>query len=275
MRIRCARRGLALALALVSMAGMARAQVNGEAQALWQKVKTAYKNAATFSSDGQYEVDMQMAMPLKQNGTFKILFARPGSIRVDWTDTQFGGEVQTSSVFTQGNTVFLLMAVLGKWAPQKDMETALSTAAGISHGLSYAIPSLLRGEPGYFSFNSLQPPTHGMLNGRDYVLLTGQSPTQGKVELAIDPKSFAILQMKTTQVIRSADIAAQIATARHEEARKDPAQAARLVAPPAMPDFTSVQLTTYTNPTFGATLPPADFACPVPADAQKVDNLLQ
>jgi hypothetical protein len=275
MKFSYALRKVALAAIFVVPAGRADADVNAEAQALLQKVENAYKTAATFSVNGQYEDVMQTAMPVKLTGTFKILFSRPSLVRVDWTDTQFGGEVVTSSIFTQDNTIYLLMGQLQKWSAQKDMEMGLSTAAGISHGITYAIPSLLRGQAGYYAFTSLQPPMRGTLNGRDCVFLTGTRPTQGKVELAIDPDSDAILQEKTTQVIRTSDIAADIAKARADVAKTDPAQAAKLVAPPAMPDFTSVQTTTYTDPAFGVTLKPADFVYPVPDDAKKVDNILQ
>jgi hypothetical protein len=260
---------------LVVFASIARADANAEGQALWQKVQNAYKMAATFSANGQYEDDLQTAAPMKLMGTFKMLYSRPGLIRVDWTDTEMGGEVVTSSVFTQDNTFYLLMGQLKKWSAQKDMEMGLSTAAGISHGISYAVPSLLRGQPGYFSFTSLQLPMRWTLNGRDCLLLTGMSKTQGKVELAIDPVSSAILQMKTTTVVSSAAIAADMAKAREELAKTDPAQAARMVAPPAMPDFSTVETVTFTDPTFGVILKPADFVYPVPDEAKKVDDLLR
>jgi hypothetical protein len=253
----------------------ARADVNPEAKALWLKVQNAYATAASFSATGQYEDDMETTEPLKLSGTFKILYTRPDSIRVDWTDTQFGGEVMTSSVFTQDGKIFLLMGELKKWAPQKNMETALSTGAGISHGITYAIPSLLRGQAGYFTFASLEPVVKWKLNGRDCRIIAGVSPTQEKIELALDPVTYAILQIKETQVVRNADIAAQIAKARDAMAKTDPARAAKLIAPPVMPDFTSVQTTTFADPTFGATLKPEDFVYPVPEDAKKVDDLLR
>jgi hypothetical protein len=267
----------AAALAAISLAliGSARADTNMEAQALWQKVQNAYKAAATFSATGQYEDDMVTTEPLKLSGTFKILYSRPAAIRVDWTDTQFGGEVVTSSVFTQDGTIFLLMGEMKKWAAQKDMERALSTAAGISHGVSFAIPSLLRGQLDYFAFTSLEPVLRLKVNGQDCRIITGLTAQQAKLELTINPATYAILQIKETQVIRNAEVAAEITKARESLAKTDPEQAAKLRAPPSMPDFTSVETMTFIDPTFGATLKPEDFVYPVPDDAKKVDNLLR
>jgi hypothetical protein len=266
--------GMSIIAGGISM-DVVRADPPPTAQALWQKVTDAYKNAATFSSEGQYEVDMQTATAFKQAGTFKILYARPGQIRVDWTDTQFGGDVVASSVFTQDNTIYFLMGITKKWSAQKDMEMALGTAAGVSHSISYAIPSLLRGGASYLSFTTLQPVTPGTVNGRDCLVLTGADRMQQQRVVSVDPVSDAILQIKTTQLIRTGDIAGEIAKAKADLAKTDPAAAAKMVAPPPMPDFTTVQTTTFTDPIFGANLKPADFVYPVPSDAVKVDNVLK
>jgi hypothetical protein len=154
------------------------------------------------------------------------------------------------------------------------MEMALSTAAGISHGISYAIPSLLRGEPGYIAFTSLKPVTGWTVNGRDCMVLSGMGQRHELISLAIEPRTCVILQMRTTEVIRNSEIAADVAKAREEAAKTDPAMAARLVAPPAMPDFTSIETVTFTDPSFTVSPKPEDFVYPVPADAKKVDNLL-
>lgn len=254
---------------------LSRADNDPQAVALLQKVKDAYKNASSFSCEGQYETDLQTSMPLKLIGTFKILFARPNEIRVDWTDTKMGGETVTSSVFTQDKTIFFYWSMLGKCAPAKDMETALGTSAGISHGISYAVPSLLRGKPGYLTFTSLKRPENAVVDGTNCLILAGTTPFQGEVEIAIDPGTDTIRRIKTTKVIKHNDIQAQIEKARKEAAKTNPDLASKLQDVPAMPDFTSVEVTTYKNPAFGKELKAGDFVYPVPATTQKVENILK
>lgn len=246
-----------------------------QALALLQKVTDAYKKASSFSCEGQYENDLQTARPLKLMGSFKIRFARPDKIRVDWTDTQMGGAVTTSSIFTQDKGIFFYWEMMGKWAPQKDMETALGTAAGISHGISYAIPSLLRGKEGYLTFSSLDPTKNAVVDGVNCVILSGATGQQGKMELAIDPDTYAIRQIKTTQVINTKALQKEVEKARKEAAKSDAEIATKLPNVPVMPEFVSVNITTYKDPVFGKPAAPEDFVYPVPATARKVDNILK
>jgi hypothetical protein len=257
------------------VASPSRADNDPQAVALLHKVTDAYKNASSFSCEGQYENDLQTAAPVKLMGAFKILFVRPDEIRVDWTDTKMGGEVVINSVFTQDKTIFFYWGLLDKWAPQKDMESALGMAAGISHGISYAIPSLLRGKPGYLAFASLKPPENAVVDGANCVILAGATRFQGDMEIAIDPATYAIRRIKTTKVIRHKDIQEQIDKARKEAAKSNPDLASKLHDVPATPDFTSVQITTYKNPAFGKELTADAFVYPVPATTKKVDNVLK
>jgi hypothetical protein len=262
--------GLGLLLALPG-----RADNDPQAQALLQKVTDAYKNASSFSCEGHYENDLQAAMPVKLMGTFKILYTRPDEIRIDWTDTKMGGELVTNSVFTQDKTIFFYWGLLNKWSAQKDMEMALGTAAGISHGISYAIPSLLRGKPGYLEFTSLKPPLNAVVDGTNCVILSGSTRFQGDMEIAIDPGSSAIRQIKATKVIRQKELQAQMEKARQEMAKTNPELAAKMAAPSAMPDFTSVEITTFQDPAFGKALVAGDFVYPVPPTTPRVDNILK
>jgi hypothetical protein len=261
-------------LHLVS-ATTARADNDPKAVALLQKVKDAYKSASYFSCEGHYEQNLETTLPVKLMGNFKMLFARPDEIRVDWTDTKMGGETVTNSVFTQDKTIFFYWGLLNKWAAQKDMETALGTAAGISHGISYAIPSLLRDKAGYLAFTSLKPPENAVVDGVNCVILAGTTRFQGEMELAIDPNSFAIRQIKITHLIRHKDIQDQIDKARKEAAKSHPELVSKLKDTPATPDFTAVEVTTYHDPVFGKELSAADFVYPVPATTPKVDNILK
>jgi hypothetical protein len=259
----------------LASAAKARADNDPKAMALLQKVKDAYKSASYFSCEGSYEQNLETASPVKLMGTFKMLFARPDEIRVDWTDTKMGGEIVTNSVFTQDKTIFFYWGLLNKWSAQKDMETALGTAAGISHGISYAIPSLLRDKAGYLTFTSLKPLENAVVDGVNCVILGGTTRFQGEMELAIDPTSFAIRQIKTTHVIKHKDLQNQIDKARKEAAKSNPELVSKLKDPPATPDFTAVQVTTYHDPVFGKELLAADFVYPVPAATPRVDNILK
>jgi hypothetical protein len=98
---------------------------------------------------------------------------------------------------------------------------------------------------------------------------------QGEVEIAIDPGTDTIRRIKTTKVIKHNDIQAQIEKARKEAAKTNPDLASKLQDVPAMPDFTSVEVTTYKNPAFGKELKAGDFVYPVPATTQKVENILK
>jgi hypothetical protein len=218
---------------------------------------------------------METAMPVKLMGTFKILFVRPDEIRIDWTDTKMGGELITNSVFTQDKTIFFYWGLLNKWAPQKDMETALGTAAGISHGLSYAIPSLLRGKPGYLAFTSLKPPENAVVDGTNCLILAGTTRFGGDMEIAVDPGSYVIRQIKATKVIKHKEIQEQVEKARKEAAKSNPDLVSKLHDVPATPDFTSVEVTTYKDPVFGKELAAGDFVYPVPATTKKVDDILK
>ena len=262
--------GFCLCIPRVSLA-----DTDPEALALLQKVTDAYKNASSFSCEGQYENDLQTARPVKLVGSFKIRFARPDKIRVDWTDTQMGGEVTTSSIFTRDKGIFFYWEMLGKWAPQKDMETALGTAAGISHGISYDIPSLLRGEVRHLTFTSLKTPEHAVVDGVKCLILSGATRSQGEMEIAIDPGSYAIRRIKSTKTIKTKEIQESIEKTRKEMAKSNPEMVSKLRDVPVRPDFVSVDVTTYKDPVFGKELAAEEFVYPVPATTEKVENILK
>jgi hypothetical protein len=251
----------------------AHAQQDPQGVALLKKVTDAYKTASSFSCLGQYENDLQTAHPVKLMGTFKILFVRPAEIRIDWSDTKMGGEVVTNSIFTQGSSILFYWGLLGKVAAQKDMEAALSTAAGISHGLSYFVPSLLRGSGRILDFTSLKAPGSAVVDGTNCLVLSGTTHFQGDLEIAVDSTTYAIHRYQATKVIKQKDIQRQIEKARKEAAKTDPALAAKLHDAPAVPDFTSVMVATYQNPIFGPALTADAFVYPVPTTAKKVDKL--
>jgi hypothetical protein len=253
----------------------ARADMDAGAAALLQKITGAYKNAPSFSSDGHYEVDMQTANPVKLMGTFKMLYARPDEIRVDWTDTKMGGEVITSSVFTRNKTLYFLFGAVNKVSPESSMDMALSTAAGVSHGISYGIPNLLLGKPGYYTFTSLQPLSHAAREGKDCLVLKGATKFQGDVTLTVDPATDVIYQIEQRQVIKSADMQRHMAEMRAKLAKTNPTLAAQMAMIPVQPDFTSVQTTTFHAPIFGKLLLAADFDYPVPGSVTKVANAVK
>jgi hypothetical protein len=246
-----------------------------QALALLQKVTDAYKNASSFSCEGQYENAMQTARPLKLMGAFKIRFARPEKIRIDWTDTQMGGAVTTSSIFTQDKTIYFYWEMMGKWAPQKDIETALGGAAGISHGISYGIPSLLCGQKGYLNFASLKPLENAVVDGMKCLILSGTTRFQGEMEIAVDPDTYAIRRIKSTQTVKTKDLQQKVEKARKEAAKSNPEIGSRIPDVPVMPDFVSVNITTYKDPVFGKEPAAEDFVYPVPAAAKKVDDILK
>ncbi|MDR0532527.1 MAG: hypothetical protein LBH01_01075 [Verrucomicrobiales bacterium] len=243
-----------------------------QAAALLQKVKDAYRNASTFSADGEYLVELRTEYPHKMTGTFKIRFSRPEQIRVDWSETKSGGEVFVNSVFTRDQTIFFYWSEFGKWSPQKNMEYALGANAGISHGISYAIPSLLCGQSGYVEFNTLKPLAELAMDGKKYTVIAGTSRHQGDMELVVDPASLVIHQFKTTKLIRRTDVQ-KIAA---EVEKDDPELAARLKnnPRPELPDFVAVNTLTFKDPVFGRELKAGDFDYPVPATARKVEDIL-
>lgn len=249
---------------------------NAQAVALLQKVTDAYKNAPSFSCEGKYEDNLQTAQSVDLMGNFKILFSRPDYLRVDWTEVMTGGKVFTNSIFTKDNGLFFYWDRKAKWAPQKNMGYAMAINSGNSHRISYEIPSLLLGEGGY-NFVSLKPPTNAVVDGVHCVVLAGTTKFLGDMEIAVDPTSYAIHQIKTTTRIVPKEVALEIDNNRKEEAQTSPGSTAKLkhFALPNGPVFTSVQVTTYKNPVFGKKLVAGDFVYPVPGTAKRVDNILK
>jgi hypothetical protein len=184
-------------LILLAWCPPSRADEEMDSGTLLQKMRDAYKNAASFSGYGHYENDLVTVPPIKLTGTFQIMYKRPDLMRVDWTHMKADGEVVTSSIFSQDTTYNLYLSETGKWATSPHAEWVLAAGMGFSHGITGSVPELLLNWPLALVIISPQPPVHAMTNGVDCLVIKGPGTGDSLVEVTIDPATDFICQIKS------------------------------------------------------------------------------
>lgn len=261
---------LAFWLGVVCWSWQASAQDLTDPAAILRKSREAYETCATCLVDGQRRSETSTAPSPPEIKEMHLAFSRKDDLfRLDWSEMNpVTGGHKTNSVFTREGKTYFYWGSLGRFELPKDRRMALAAATGISSGLAYFLPSLLLHESNPLAVKdpALRPGV--ILDGQPCYVVTG-TVRQGSspFEVAIDEKTFAVVQIKETDHITNQDHQETIARLK----KSNPALAERLAATPPIPDFDVESVTVY-HTQFGAPVTKEDCDYPVPAGMQPTES---
>lgn len=231
-------------LLMLLWVGPARAEMQPEAVGILKGMFKAYASAAAFVCEGSCDDREEGSTLPPDHRTVTLRFVRPDRFRLAWTQKDFHGRSGTSLIFTRDGKVFFRQWGEKQDEPEPSLEQAANACAGISLGLSYLVPALLMGEPGYLDFVSLrQLADADSADGRPCWKLAGETAEGTRWELLIDRETCALREATEINVLAGAT---------------PPATAD---SPPPHAIYTRYK---FTNIRFADTLPDADFADPAP-----------
>jgi hypothetical protein len=144
-------KALVIVLPLTRASNAAHPEEPLDAAAIFSKVQEKYAQGETFSCVGTLTSTQNTVPALKDVRPFRVSFQRPDGIRLEWTDTQFLRGSQTSSIFTEAGKVLAHTPRRGQQVEYASIAQGTRAEAGVSCGITYLIPSLLLGEPGYLT----------------------------------------------------------------------------------------------------------------------------
>jgi hypothetical protein len=149
--------------------------------AIFERVKARYVACKTFSCLGTSQENRDRRLSKTKDRSFMIRFSRPDLICVDWTEPKFMGlGTEKSSLYTVKGKVYSDSATLGGPKEYPSISHAIGVHAGVSNGISYLIPPLLLGEPGYLHHWTI---TRGADRSVDGVIC---------YSIIVEPKGFGI-----------------------------------------------------------------------------------
>jgi hypothetical protein len=208
--------------------------------------------------------------PFHNHRTGAVHFARPDGWKIEWNDVLAGGDVAPSAIFTREGKLLLYWGAFHLWGPQASIDDAITTNAGISGGITYALPSLLLGRKGYFNAPFTRDKEEA-IDGKTCVLFDGKTADGHVYEIAVDPAAHAIVRVRDQTVIRQSDMD----RARQELAKDNPEAAKEMAETPPQPDRIIHKTTSFTGIVFDAPVAPGDCDFTVPDGAQYVDDVSQ
>ncbi len=190
---------------ILGWVGGLRAETQPEAAGILDKMFKAYAAAPAFSCEGSCDDHEDgSALPVDHR-TVTMHFVRPFRFRLAWTQKDFHGKSGTSLIYTREGQTFLRQWGAKDEEAQPSLGQAVDACAGVSLGLSYLVPALLLGEPGYLTFTSLrQLPDTDSADGRPCWKLAGETSEGTRWELLIDRETTALREALEINILPSA-----------------------------------------------------------------------
>lgn len=173
-----------------------------------KKSMDAYASLTTYQSAGTIVSEINGD---KNTTQFNVILARPDIYRIDWVQ-KHGISMSVGAVWNVGNGDFLQIENL-KPQIQKNMETAIASASGVSSGAAASIPGT------FFEMNwgnSLKPLLLGekqkssKVGGVDCYVLKTQVGGDGTITVWIGKKDSLIHQIRQTSLVAPSQSNSQI-----------------------------------------------------------------
>ena len=178
------------------------AEVQPEAADLLARMFRAYASAPAFSCEGTCDDHEEGSTLPVDHRTVTMRFVRPDRFRLAWTQKDFHGKSGTSVIYTKAGQTFLRQWGEGRETVEPSLGQAIDACAGISLGLSYLVPALLLGEPGYLNFASVrQGPDGASDDGRPCWKLIGETSEGTRWELLVDRETCALREALEINVL--------------------------------------------------------------------------
>ena len=194
---------------------VARAETQPEAAGILERMFRAYANAPAFSCEGSCDDREEGSALPPDHRTVTMRFLRPDHFRLTWTQKDFHGKSGTSMIYTKKGQVLLRQWGTARDEVQPSLGQAVDSCAGVSLGLSYLVPALLLGSPGYLNFVSLhQLPDADSEDGHPCWQLTGETSEGAHWELLIDRDTCALRGALETNILPAATAGAPTHTIR-------------------------------------------------------------
>ena len=182
-----------VALLVLCWVGGLRAETDPEAAAILDRTFKTYASAAAFSCEGSCDDHEDGSTLPTDHRTVTMHFVRPDRLRLAWTQKDFHGKSGTSVIYTREGQTLLRQWGTEREEPEPSLGQALDSCAGISLGLSYLVPALLLGDPGYLRFDSLRLLADAnSADGRPCRKLAGETNEGARWELLIDRETGAL-----------------------------------------------------------------------------------
>jgi outer membrane lipoprotein-sorting protein len=184
----------------MAMAPVTQAQ-EIDAQQLIKKTQERYHGLKSFQADVTVTMDQQAS---GETTTGHILLGRPYLYKIDW-DQESPHFNNLGVVWNSGSGPFYFMAGGDRYTKLRDDEISLSSAAGVSRGISHETPAV------FFAFSKIDLLTNlkdlnitgsEVIRGEDCYLVEGVFGESQKEILWISKASYFIL--KTQKTIDSA-----------------------------------------------------------------------
>jgi hypothetical protein len=208
-----------------------------------------------------------------QRKTGRILFIRPGMIRVDWADTDsFGpeGSASTNSIFPANGKYYQYTLRDNTAVVHDDRSSALGAAAGISNRLTAVIPLLLEGKSELANLNLLERLDDQGIEGRPCFHLKGTErssrPGTEKVELWIAKDDLSLLRLDRSTFYSKADMEKTMKEV--EEAMKKSGRSGFKMPPGTIQEFRSEGSTSYQGQRWDPPLSSKDLEFQTPKDVK-------
>ena len=186
-----------------------RAETQPEAADILERMFRAYASAPAFSCEGSCDDHEEgSALPVDRR-TVTMRFVRPDRFRLAWTQKDFHGKSGTSVIYTKGGQTFLRQWGEPRETAEPSLGQAIDACAGISLGLSYLVPALLLGAPGYLRFASVRQDPDGVSgDGRPCWKLAGETTEGARWELLIDRETYALREALEINVLPAPSVGA-------------------------------------------------------------------
>ena len=179
-----------------------RAEMQPEAVGILEKMLKAYATAPAFSCEGSCDDHEEGSALPADHRTVTMRFVRPDRFRLAWTQKDFHGKSGTSVIYVKEGQVWLRQWGLGRDEAEPSLGQVIDSCAGISLGLSYLVPALLLGDPGYLNFASLrQLPDAVSGDGRPCWKLAGETSEGARWEILVDHETNALREALEINVL--------------------------------------------------------------------------
>ncbi|MEO6848594.1 MAG: M56 family metallopeptidase, partial [Chthoniobacterales bacterium] len=237
-----------------------------EALALYDQVKAKYSSCSSFYCDGENKTTSTTLggiLPFKSETKFSIRFQRPALLRVDWVQP-FPWPASliapaNCSLYTEGGKYFTVTSFQRSPREMKSLNDAMGTAAGISAGASYMIPSLLLGAPGYFKDAACKILPDAKVGSRECSVLKLVIAKRGEdYTIYIDKTTSGILRIEDIKILNGKEREKMLAERKvANEKRKAESKSSLPEVPPV--GYTINRNIEYTAVAFDQEMKPEDF----------------
>lgn len=250
--------------------GLAEEEIDPDA--ILARMHEVYADAETYQDTGVVETIMDFGdRKQTMTKTFSIAFKRPGSIKIEWIDTQFGGQKTRSVLWSDGKLTQTFWEQLNQVQKSESLMMGIAGATGVSGGAAYTVPSML--------LNNLKMPALSMLTNlkfrkeetfedvRCYVIV-GKHPAGYDYILWIGKSDY--LLRKLEYVIKSHKEVMKEAEAEMAKINKE--HKISMPDTSGMPDFSSVNRQIHRGIKINEEIPDAAITFTPPENAKHVDS---